>query len=76
MRKEVNGLDMIEVLSKIQNEKNRKLAIMLNEIEAEMDPSSDEFELVRKSILDHFNDFTRYVFAVLLGDNIEGLKFH
>lgn len=72
---EINGLEMIEVLALIKKRQNRYLALLLDDVEGIMEEDSKEFELVRKFILDYFNDYTRSIHSVLLGDDIEKLTF-
>jgi len=72
---EVNGLDMIDVLSAVKRRQGRYLALLLKDLEEILDINSEEYALVRKLVLDHFNDYTRSVFRILIGDEIEGLTF-
>jgi len=72
---EVNGLDMIDVLSAIKRRQGRYLALLLKDMEEVLDTDSDGYKLVRKLVLDHFNDYTRSIFRILIGDEIEGLTF-
>lgn len=72
---EVNGLDMIDVLSAIKRRQGRYLALLLKDLEEILDTDSDEYKLTRKLVLDHFNDYTRSIFRILIGDEIEGLTF-
>lgn len=72
---EVNGLDMIDVLAAVKRRQGRYLALLLKDLEEILDINSEEYTLVRKLILDHFNDYTRSVFRILIGEEIEGLTF-
>lgn len=67
----IEGLNVLEIV-KFMNNKNKKyLAITLNNIEDILDPNSEEYKLVRKEVLDGFNEFTRSTVEVLFGDQLE-----
>lgn len=75
----IQGLDVIDVLKFIDKKQKRFLAISLNELEdifeaAGIGRDSDEFQLVRKLILDLVNEYTRSILRVIFGD-IEHLKY-
>jgi len=71
----IDGLEMLKALKVLKKRQNRYLALLLSDIEEVMDSDSEEFEAVRKYVLDYFNDYTRMINQLLLGDNIEGLTF-
>ena len=67
----IEGLNVLEVV-KFLNDKNKKyLAITLNNIEDILDPSTEEYKLVRKEVLDGLNEFTRAIVEVLFSDQLE-----
>lgn len=70
---EINGLDFIDVLAAIRRRQNRYLALLLNDLEEIMGKDDPNYSSVRKLVLDHFNDFSRSVFRVMFGDEVEGL---
>lgn len=59
-------------MSGIRRKKNQRLAAMLDELENILPPESDEFQAVRKIVLDFFNDYYRDVVKLLLGIEVEG----
>ena len=62
---EVNILDVIVQVGK----KNKKLqAKILQEIEKNMDKNSDEFDELRKFVLDEVNGYTRSIMRDIFGD--------
>jgi len=71
---EINGLDLIDVTSAIRRRLNRYLALLLKDLE-DIITDRCEYNAVRKLVLDCFNDYTRSVFRVVLGDDVEGLSF-
>jgi hypothetical protein len=71
---EINGLDMIDLLAVIKRRQGRYLSLLLNDVEEELN-DAEKYKIIRKYILDNFNDYTRSVFRILLGDDIEGLTF-
>jgi len=47
---------------------------MLEELEQAL-PEEGQYTIVRKIVLDHFNDFYRTVFKQLLGIEVEGQRY-
>lgn len=72
---EISGLDLVDITVAIKRRQGRYLALMLNELEELLQADAETYQLVRKLILDHFNDYTRAIFRILLGDEVEGLTF-
>ncbi len=75
----VQGLDVFDIVGFIDKKLNRFLAIALNELEeifeaAGISKDSQEFQLVRKLILDLLNEYTRSVLRIIFGD-IESAKY-
>lgn len=67
----IEGLNVIEIV-KFLGDKNKKyLAITLNNIEDVLDANSEEYKLIRKEVLDGFNEFSRAIVDVLFGDQLE-----
>lgn len=73
--KEIAGLDLEDIMSAITRRQKRYLALLLKDIEIELGRSSEEYVNVRKLILDHFNDYTRSIFRIIFGEEVEGLTF-
>jgi hypothetical protein len=69
---EIEGLDLIDVLTQIDKKKNKFIAIMLNDLEMMYPATSNEYKMIRKVILDGMNDYTRSFMRVFFGD-VEGL---
>lgn len=62
---EVDLMDVIKTVGK----KNKKLqAKLLQEIEKHVDRNSEEYEQLRKFILDEINGYTRSVIRDIFGD--------
>lgn len=75
----IQGLDVLDVLGFVDKKKQRFLAISLNDLEEifeshGMSRNSEEFQLVRKLVLDLVNEYTRSVLRVIFGD-IEYLRY-
>ncbi|MHA1950294.1 MAG: hypothetical protein ACW99G_14720 [Candidatus Thorarchaeota archaeon] len=69
----VQGLAPIEIIKFIDKKKKRFLAIGLNDLEQicetfGISKDSDEFQLVRKLILDLVNEYTRSLMVIIFGD--------
>lgn len=67
----IEGLNILEVVKFLRNKNKKYLAITLNNIEDVIDPNSDDYRLIRKEVLDGFNEFTRAIVEVLFGDQLE-----
>ena len=67
----IEGLNVIEVVKFLRNKNKKYLAITLNNIEDVLDVNSEEYKLIRKEVLDGFNEFTRAIVEVLFGDQLE-----
>lgn len=64
----VQEVDIIQVIRSV-GKKNKKLqARLLQEIEKTVDPSSQEYEVLRKFILDEINGYTRSLMRDIFGD--------
>lgn len=69
--KVIQGLDVIDIIT-IVGKKNRKYqAVLLGEIEQIISKDTEEYQKVRKSILDSFNGYTRSVLRLVFGDDFE-----
>jgi hypothetical protein len=67
----IEGLNVIEIVKFLGNKNKKYLAITLNNIEDVLDPNSEDYKLIRKEVLDGFNEFTRAIVEVLFGDQLE-----
>lgn len=70
----MNGLDLLDVLGLIKRKQRRYIALLLNDVE-ELMADDPKYTHVRKILLDYFNDYTRSIFRILIGDDIEGLTY-
>lgn len=66
-------LDFIEVMGQLRRKHKRCMALLLGDIEDRLDKDSEEFQIVRKLILDYSNDYLRASAVVIFGEEIEGL---
>jgi hypothetical protein len=64
----IQGLDLEEVIGFINRKNKRYLAICLQDLEDIIKPDSNEYALIRKLLLDNFNDYTRAVLKIIFGD--------
>lgn len=72
---EIEGLDLIDVLTTIRRRQQRYIALLLSDIEEMAGLDDKRYIVVRKLVLDHFNDYTRSVFRIIFGEDVEGLSF-
>lgn len=66
-------LDFIDVMSQLRRRQKRYLALLLRDLEGLLGPDSEEFQIVRKLVLDYFNDFLRSTAQTIFGEDVEGL---
>jgi len=71
---EILGLDIVDILSAIKRRQGRYLALVLQDVEDTM-TNKAEYQVVRKLVLDHFNDYTRSIFRIIIGEEVEGLVY-
>lgn len=64
----IAGLDVIDVIRVVAKKKNKFIALTLQEIEVIDGMTPEMYELIRKQILDGFNDYTRSLSRSLFGD--------
>ena len=70
----IEGLDLIDVVNFIHKRNKKYQAILLADIEEVLGKNSQEFNLIRKLVLDSYNDYTRSLIRLLFG-NIEDVTF-
>ena len=75
MTNRMNGLDLLDVLGLIKRKQRRYIALLLNDVEELMDDDPEVYSYLRKILLDYFNDYTRSIFRILIGDDVEGLTY-
>lgn len=68
----IDGLDLIDVIQQIDKKKAKFIRLTLDEVEAVI-ANKDDYMLVRKAILDGYNDYTRSFMRAFFGD-IEGSR--
>ena len=71
----INGLDLLDILGLIKRKQSRYIALLLNDIEEVLEFDQEAFSIVRKILLDYINDYTRSIFRILIGDDLEGLTY-
>jgi hypothetical protein len=69
--------ELWDTVSKIRKKKNRYLAAMLTDLETVLPPEEygKEYGMVRKVVLDYFNDYYRNIIRMLLGIEVEGQDY-
>ena len=65
---EIDGLDLFDLITFISKKNKRFIAIILADIEEIVGKDSDEYQQIRKIVLDGFNDYTRSVVRIVFGD--------
>jgi hypothetical protein len=65
---EIDGLDLFDLVSFISKKNKRFIAIILADVEEIIGKDTEEYEQIRKIILDGFNDYTRSVVRIVFGD--------
>ena len=75
MTNRMNGLDLLDVLGLIKRKQRRYIALLLNDVEELMDDDPEVYSYLRKILLDYFNDYTRSIFRILIGEDVEGLTY-
>jgi len=63
----ITGLDVIDIMRVADKKKNKFIALTLQAIE-ELGLEKEEFEIIRKLVLDGFGDYSRSLMRALLGD--------
>ncbi len=61
----VHGVDLLDAIRYLSKKNNRFIAITLQEIEDVLGEGSEEMLLIRKFILDGFNNYTRAIVKIL-----------
>jgi len=69
--KQIDGLDMIDIIGLIERKKGRFLAILASDLEREFKNDPAKFKIIKKLVFDCMNDYTRSVNRVLVGQDIE-----
>ncbi len=70
----IEGLDLIDVINFVHKRNKKYQAILLSDIEDIMGRDSEDFQLIRKLVLDSYNDFTRSLIRLLFG-NVEDITY-
>jgi len=66
---------MLDNIQLLRRKKDKYIASMMDELEQVLEPDSKEFAFVRKIVLDHFNDYHRTVYKIILGIEVEGQHY-
>ena len=64
----IQGLDLMDIVTFISKKNKKFQAILLADLEEVLGKDSEEFALVRKLILDGFNNYTRSIIRAIFGD--------
>jgi hypothetical protein len=73
----MNLFEVWDTVRFLKKKKNKYLAITLDELEQILPEKTypKEYELVRKLILDSFNDYHRAIYRIVLGIEVEGQDY-
>lgn len=64
----IQGLDLIDITTFISKKNKKFQAILLADLEEVLGRDSEEFAIVRKLVLDGFNNYTRSIVRAIFGD--------
>ena len=67
----LNGLDLQDIVKYIKTKNKRYLAMTLQDVEELIGKDHPKYVLVRKSVLDGFNNYTRSLVRALFNEEIE-----
>ncbi|NMC34393.1 MAG: hypothetical protein GYA36_18365 [Veillonellaceae bacterium] len=68
----IKGLDVLDLMKFIKSKNKRYQAIALQSLEEIIpDKKSDEFIYIRKLLLDTLNNYTRAIFRIIFGVDLE-----
>lgn len=69
--------ELWNVVARVRKKKNRYLAAMLADLETVLPPDKyeNEYQLVRKLVLDYVNDYYRDIIRTMLGIEVEGQHY-
>jgi len=70
----IQGVDIIELIMDVGQKNKKFTAKTLQEIESIMGKDSPEYPLVRKAVLDCFNNYTRSIMRSVFGNDFEYTK--
>jgi hypothetical protein len=70
-------VEVWELLGHLKRQKDKHLAVMLDQLETVLPPEENEqeFQFIRKLLLDHMNDYHRTVYRLMLGVEVEGQDY-
>ena len=61
----IEGIDIVDLSHYISKKNKKYQAMILSDLEDILDSRSEEFKLVRKIVLDSFNDYTRSIMRLV-----------
>lgn len=64
----IQGLDLLDIVGFISKKNKKFQAITLSDVEEVLGKDSEEYLLIRKIILDSFNNYTRSIVRSIFGD--------
>jgi hypothetical protein len=70
----IQGVDIIELIMDVGQKNKKFTAKTLQEIEGIMGKDSPDYPLVRKAVLDCFNNYTRSIMRSVFGNDFEYTK--
>jgi hypothetical protein len=64
----IQGMDLIDVVKFAEEKSKKYTAICLADLEEAMGPDSPQYKIIRKIVLDSFNNYKRSLLRMLIGD--------
>jgi hypothetical protein len=64
----IQGLDLLDIVSYISRKNKKFQAILLTDLEEVLGKDSEEYQKVRKIVLDNLNNYTRSIVRTIFGD--------
>ena len=64
----LHGLDLMDIVSYVDTKNKRYLAMVLQDVEDVLGKGHPDFPVIRKSVLDGFNSYTRSLIRALFGE--------
>lgn len=64
----IQGFDIFDIVGYLHRTNKKYQATLLSNIEGVMDEESDQYEIIRKMILDSTNNYVRAIVSAIFGE--------